>query len=111
MGQNCGNLFYRFAFSGGNLCLYSTILKYSFLYKVYGSSLQIINLGAGFDTLYWRLKESGHRFHRFVEVDFSSVTSKKIHQIKRANNSVDLNTFFSEKGLNKRNSNLLSLFI
>lgn len=83
--------------------IYSTVLHFL---EVYGSSLQIINLGAGFDTLYWRLKESGHRFHRFVEVDFSSVTSKKIHQIKRANNSVDLNTFFSEKAEEKQHCDL-----
>jgi [phosphatase 2A protein]-leucine-carboxy methyltransferase len=62
-----------------------------------GPSTQIISLGAGFDTLYWRLKETGHKFYKFVEFDFSSVTSKKIRQIRRYRN-VDLCSYFSKPG-------------
>jgi len=54
-------------------------------------------LGAGFDTLYWRLKESGHIFNKFVEFDFSSVTSKKIRLIQRSKN-VNLSGYFSNPG-------------
>jgi len=43
-----------------------------------GPSAQIVNLGCGFDTLYWRLKEHGLKFYKYVDADFSSVTSKKI---------------------------------
>ncbi|XP_037301355.1 leucine carboxyl methyltransferase 1-like [Manduca sexta] len=44
---------------------------------------QIINLGCGFDTLYWRLKDSTQAVGNFVELDFQAVTSKKSHIIKR----------------------------
>uniref|UniRef100_A0A0R3RW55 Leucine carboxyl methyltransferase 1 n=1 Tax=Elaeophora elaphi TaxID=1147741 RepID=A0A0R3RW55_9BILA len=57
---------------------------------------QIINLGAGFDTLYWRLKEKGKQLHRYVEVDFSSVTAKKIRQMRRPG-SPNLVSLFSEE--------------
>ncbi|XP_050442714.1 leucine carboxyl methyltransferase 1 [Adelges cooleyi] len=53
--------------------------------KKTGSNCQIINLGAGFDTLYWRLKDSEVKVNNYVEVDFSSVTSKKCFLIKRSN--------------------------
>lgn len=52
-------------------------------------SLQIINLGAGFDTLYWRLKddleasEQQGRLKNFVEIDFPGVTAKKCFAVKR----------------------------
>ncbi|CAG9533216.1 unnamed protein product [Cercopithifilaria johnstoni] len=57
---------------------------------------QIINLGAGFDTLYWRLKGEGKHLHRYVEVDFSSVTAKKIRQMRRPG-SPDLISMFSRE--------------
>lgn len=44
---------------------------------------QIINLGCGFDTLYWRLKKNSHPVHNFVECDFPSVTARKCNVIKR----------------------------
>lgn len=42
-----------------------------------------MNIGSGFDTLFWRLKECGKPFRKFVEVDFSSVTAKKIRMIRK----------------------------
>ncbi|CAJ0931775.1 unnamed protein product, partial [Mesorhabditis belari] len=42
---------------------------------------QILNLGCGFDTLFWRLKALGKVFSKVIEVDFSSVTARKIRQI------------------------------
>lgn len=48
-----------------------------------GDACQIINLGCGFDTLYWRLKDGGHRVQNFVECDFPTVTSRKCSAIKR----------------------------
>ncbi|CAD5229468.1 unnamed protein product [Bursaphelenchus okinawaensis] len=48
-----------------------------------GENLQIISLGAGFDTLYFRLKERGVAFKKLVEVDFSSVTARKIRTISK----------------------------
>jgi len=38
---------------------------------------QILNIGCGSDTLYWRLRDAGHQICRFVETDFADVTAKK----------------------------------
>lgn len=43
---------------------------------------QIINLGAGFDTTFWLLKDQGLAPKCFVDIDFPTVTSKKCHFIK-----------------------------
>ncbi|KAB7496988.1 Leucine carboxyl methyltransferase 1 [Armadillidium nasatum] len=45
---------------------------------------QIVNIGAGFDTLYWRLKDSGRVVKEFYELDFPSVTSRKCLYIQRS---------------------------
>ena len=72
--------------------------------------IQIVNLGAGFDTLYWRLKVSTecrtftniltkkfsnlfilqdilpgeNQVGNFIEVDFPTVTARKCHLIKKS---------------------------
>ncbi|CAG7682316.1 unnamed protein product [Allacma fusca] len=52
------------------------------------ASVQLINLGCGFDTLYWRLNEERNKFSNrvkikaFVDVDFPSTTLKKVHYVK-----------------------------
>ncbi|XP_074657523.1 leucine carboxyl methyltransferase 1-like [Tubulanus polymorphus] len=50
--------------------------------KVTNCECQIVNLGAGFDTTYWRLSDEGKKPKNFIEVDFKAVTSKKCHFIK-----------------------------
>jgi [phosphatase 2A protein]-leucine-carboxy methyltransferase len=47
------------------------------------TKVQIINLGAGFDTLFWRLRDESRPLKNFIEVDFSGVTSRKCYYIKR----------------------------
>lgn len=54
---------------------------------------QIISFGAGFDTLYWKLKDAGKNVENFVELDFPSVTAKKCYHIKKHKQLIDwLNT-------------------
>nr|CAG4645626.1 EOG090X08O3 [Lynceus sp. MCZ IZ 141354] len=54
----------------------------AFFKEVQGKA-QIINLGAGFDTLFWRLKhEDIANISCFIDVDFPTVTSRKCHHIK-----------------------------
>jgi len=48
------------------------------------TAVQVISLGAGFDTLFWRLVEEGRPVKNFIEVDFSGVTARKCHLIKRS---------------------------
>ena len=55
-----------------------------------GSPVQIVNLGAGFDTLYWRLKSHSKdkgsavaNLRAFVELDMMAVTMRKLHYIRR----------------------------
>lgn len=57
---------------------------------------QIVNLGCGFDTLYWRLRDSGHNATNFIELDFPTVTSRKCYMIKR--NKVLLGRIYIEDG-------------
>ncbi|XP_023325920.1 leucine carboxyl methyltransferase 1 [Eurytemora carolleeae] len=47
------------------------------------TKVQMINLGAGFDTLYWKLIGEGKPVKNFIEVDFSGVTARKCYLIKR----------------------------
>ena len=52
-----------------------------------GKQVQVINIGAGFDTLYWRLK-SQHKvsnINSFVEIDLPGVTARKVLSIRRKN--------------------------
>lgn len=54
---------------------------------------QIINLGAGFDTLYWKLKDTGDIPINFIELDFPSITATKCYHIKKHRQLIDrLNT-------------------
>nr|CAG4637132.1 EOG090X08O3 [Ceriodaphnia reticulata] len=53
--------------------------------KAMKGNCQIVNFGAGFDTLYWKLLDAGLPVKKFVELDFANVTSRKCHYIK--NNS------------------------
>lgn len=45
---------------------------------------QVVSLGAGFDSLYWNLKDAGTNPVSYIEVDFSAVTSRKIQYIRRS---------------------------
>ena len=47
-----------------------------------GCQCQIVNLGAGFDTTYWNLKDEGLAPIRFIEVDFQGVTARKCYYVK-----------------------------
>lgn len=64
--------------------------------KKSGSEHQIVNLGSGFDTLYWRLKDSNKNVTNFVDMDFPSVTARKCYLIKR--NKVLLDKIHVEDG-------------
>ena len=53
--------------------------------KAQGHKAQIVSLGAGFDTTYWRLKaHQGIACHYYVEIDFSSSVSQKLQIIENA---------------------------
>ena len=56
-----------------------------------------MSLGAGFDTLYWNLKDMGRSASVYVEVDFSAVTSRKIYHIRRSKHLLEK---FSNEGKN-----------
>lgn len=51
--------------------------------QVTHGNCQIVNIGAGFDTLYWRLYDEGKHVKGFVELDFPGVTSRKCLYIQR----------------------------
>ncbi len=51
-------------------------------FQVTKCKCQVVSLGAGFDTLYWNLKDEGLSPHSYIEIDFPDVTMKKCHNIK-----------------------------
>ncbi|XP_077357755.1 leucine carboxyl methyltransferase 1 isoform X1 [Festucalex cinctus] len=48
-----------------------------------GRDCQVINLGAGLDTTFWRLKDEDLLPKKYFEVDFPTVVARKIHYINR----------------------------
>ncbi|XP_022109569.1 leucine carboxyl methyltransferase 1-like isoform X2 [Acanthaster planci] len=50
--------------------------------KLTHCACQIINLGAGFDTNFWLLKDEGLEADLFVELDMRAVTSRKCHMVR-----------------------------
>lgn len=62
--------------------------------------VNIISLGAGFDTLYFNLKGNYNNF-QYIELDYENITSKKIEKITKSNklsSIIDLNNTKIEKG-------------
>lgn len=43
---------------------------------------QILNLGAGMDTTFWKLKDEGLLPNKYFEVDFPMIVARKLHSIK-----------------------------
>jgi [phosphatase 2A protein]-leucine-carboxy methyltransferase len=70
-----------------NLGYYARVMGVRLLihkfFEACDTTVQILNLGAGFDTLFWRLVAEGRPLKNFVEVDFSGVTARKCYLIKR----------------------------
>uniref|UniRef100_A0A1I7V363 Leucine carboxyl methyltransferase 1 n=1 Tax=Caenorhabditis tropicalis TaxID=1561998 RepID=A0A1I7V363_9PELO len=80
-------------------------------FKDYVSFFSILSsylLGCGFDTLFWRLASSGTKLAKYVEVDFSSVTSKKIRHILKpvGPGSIDLKKSFSSEAVVSHHADL-----
>ncbi|ELW66271.1 Leucine carboxyl methyltransferase 1 [Tupaia chinensis] len=44
---------------------------------------QILNLGAGMDTTFWKLKDEGLLPSKYFEVDFPMIVTRKLHNIKQ----------------------------
>ncbi|XP_054158107.1 leucine carboxyl methyltransferase 1-like [Oppia nitens] len=47
------------------------------------SRAQIVNIGCGFDALYWRLCRESREFCRVVDVDTNQVIAEKVHTIDK----------------------------
>lgn len=45
---------------------------------------QIVNLGAGLDTIFWRMIDEDILPLKYVEVDFGEVVSKKLHMVRQS---------------------------
>jgi [phosphatase 2A protein]-leucine-carboxy methyltransferase len=58
--------------------------------KLTSCDCQVINLGAGYDSLYWVLNEKGLRPKLFIDVDFTEVTSRKCYLIKTKHQLLDV---------------------
>uniref|UniRef100_A0A286ZK58 Leucine carboxyl methyltransferase 1 n=1 Tax=Sus scrofa TaxID=9823 RepID=A0A286ZK58_PIG len=58
----------------------SQLIK-AFLRKT-GCSCQILNLGAGMDTTFWRLKDEDLLPSKYFEIDFPMIVMRNLHSIK-----------------------------
>ncbi|XP_047636222.1 leucine carboxyl methyltransferase 1 isoform X3 [Phacochoerus africanus] len=58
----------------------SQLIK-AFLRKT-GCNCQILNLGAGMDTTFWRLKDEDLLPSKYFEIDFPMIVTRKLHSIK-----------------------------
>uniref|UniRef100_A0A8B9P977 Leucine carboxyl methyltransferase 1 n=2 Tax=Apteryx TaxID=8821 RepID=A0A8B9P977_APTOW len=65
---------------------YARVHGVSYLLKAFlkktECNCQIVNLGAGMDTLFWRLKDENLLPRKYFEVDFPMIVARKIHNIK-----------------------------
>lgn len=52
--------------------------------------LQLLLLGAGSDSLYWRLRAAGASFRAFVELDLAPVVARKIRAIRKQQELLEL---------------------
>lgn len=63
------------------------LLKFLDAVKDHGAKCQVVNLGCGFDTLFWRLKslhsELSNCIQSFVDLDLFGITSRKVMAIRR----------------------------
>ena len=62
--------------------IHTTVNKFLMNYKTSNQKCQIVNLGAGYDTLYLNLKDHQMQPFKYVEIDFPRVVSSKIRLIK-----------------------------
>jgi hypothetical protein len=46
-------------------------------HKLHGNSIQVVCCGAGYDTLFWRLRDKGVQIGRWFDVDLPHVVSRK----------------------------------
>uniref|UniRef100_UPI00358F4CDA leucine carboxyl methyltransferase 1 isoform X2 n=1 Tax=Myxine glutinosa TaxID=7769 RepID=UPI00358F4CDA len=53
----------------------------AFLHKA-GTECQVIGLGAGFDTTFWRLKDQNLLPRKYFEIDFPTITARKLSIIR-----------------------------
>ncbi|NWU69903.1 LCMT1 methyltransferase, partial [Pterocles burchelli] len=67
-------------------CYYARVHGVSYLIKAFlrktECNSQIVNLGAGMDTMFWRLKDENLLPRKYFEVDFPMIAARKIHNIK-----------------------------
>lgn len=73
-------------------------------YSIYGEKSQVVSLGSGFDTLFWRLRDENVIFSRYVEIDKKDVVTKKRSFIKNEVFQSQENYFLEEIDLNSENS-------
>jgi len=60
-----------------------TILIHKFI-KLTNGQCQIVNFGAGFDTLFWKLRDDNLKTVKFVELDFPNVTTRKSQYVRNS---------------------------
>ena len=94
-------------------CIHN-ILK-NFLQTCDYDSAQVLSLGCGYDTLFWRLCDDENlskKIRTFVEIDFVPISAQKIFAIKRHSQLHEKvrNPQYTQTDLISDNYNLLGIF-
>ncbi|OHT11652.1 Leucine carboxyl methyltransferase family protein [Tritrichomonas foetus] len=63
------------------LSMYDAVVKF---HKVHGDSIQVVILGGGYDTLFWRLRDLNINVARWFELDLPHVVQKKGYVLQNA---------------------------
>jgi len=61
------------------LSMYKAIEKF---HQLHGDNIQVVILGCGYDTLFWRLRENGVCVKKWFDIDMPHVVSKKKEIVK-----------------------------
>lgn len=63
------------------LSMRDAILKF---HKVHGDSIQVVILGGGYDTLFWRLRDQGVNVQHWYDIDLPHVVEKKSYVLQNS---------------------------
>lgn len=73
-------------------------------YSIHGSNSQVVILGCGYDTLFWRLRDENIRFAKWIDLDMQDVVQKKMRIIGNDIFAPIDNYFLSECNLEDHNN-------
>ena len=78
-----------------------TLIYFCFVLQLTNGQCQIVNFGAGFDTLFWKLRDDNLKTVKFVELDFPNVTTRKSQYVRNSRQLMEAFQYQFHSGLTK----------